>query len=407
MAEFDKQVKYLGKDFGTLRNNLIEYAKTYYPTVYNDFNETSPAMMMVEMAAYVGDVLNYYIDDTFKESLLPFAQEKNTIYNIAQSLGYKPRFTSPSIVELTLTHTLPASTEDNLEPDWDYALNIRYNSRVTSDTTGVDYRLLEDCNFKVNSSSSPRTFEVSTTNSTGAPTRYKLTKKVKAISGEVTTETFPFGAASKYDSILLNKSNITEIISVTDSDGNTWYEVPFLAQDTVLTDFENNIDNDRNLVQFEGTVPYVLKLLKTSKRFVTFRRSDKKTELRFGAGVLVTPDEEIVPNPTSVGSNISGSPTKLGVTFDPLNFTNTRAYGEAPSNTVLTVKYAHGGGVGHNAKVRDLNAWSNLVYADVDSTLTTSEVTTAKDSLTVTNENVATGGQSEESIEEIRNNALA
>ena len=154
MAEFDKQVKYLGKDFGSLRNNLLEFAKTYYPTVYNDFNESSPAMMMVEMAAYVGDVLNYYIDDTFKESLLPFAQEKNTVYNIAQSLGYKPRFITPSIVELILTHTLPASTEDNLEPDWDYALNIRYNSRVTSDTSGIDYRLLEDCNFKVNSSSS-------------------------------------------------------------------------------------------------------------------------------------------------------------------------------------------------------------------------------------------------------------
>jgi len=407
MAEFDKQVKYLGKDFGTLRNNLIEFAKTYYPTVYNDFNETSPAMMMVEMAAYVGDVLNYYIDDTFKESLLPFAQEKNTIYNIAQSLGYKPRFISPAIVELTLTHTAPASTDDNLEPDWDYALNIRYNSRVSSDTTGVDYRLLEDCNFKVNSSSSPRTYEVSLTDSTGTPTRYKITKRVKAISGEVTSETFPFGAATKYDSILLGKTNITEVISITDSDGNTWYEVPFLAQDTVLSDFENNIDNDKNLVQFAGTAPYVLKLLKTSKRYVTFRRPDKKTELRFGAGILVAPDEEIVPNPTSVGSNISGSPTKLGITFDPLNFTNTRAYGEAPSNTVLTVTYAHGGGVGHNAKVRDLNAWSNLVYAAVDSTLTTSEVTTAKESLTVTNPSQATGGQSEESIEEIRNNTLA
>jgi hypothetical protein len=122
---------------------------------------------------------------------------------------------------------------------------------------------------------------------------------------------------------------------------------------------------------------------------------------------LVAPDEEVVPNPTSVGSNISGSPTKLGITFDPLNFTNTRAYGEAPSNIVLTVKYAHGGGTGHNAKVRDLNAWSNLVYAAVDSTLTTSEVTAAKNSLTVTNPSQATGGQSEESIEEIKNNTLA
>ena len=185
MGEFDKQVKYLGKDFGTFRNNLIEFAKTYYPTTYNDFNESSPAMMLIEMAAYVGDVLSYYIDDTFKENLLPFAQESYTIFNIAQSLGYKPRFISPSLVELILTQTVPASTEDNLEPDWDYALNIKFDSRVISDTSGVDFRLLEDCNFKVNASSSPRTYEISTTDSAGAPTRYKLTKRVKAISGAV------------------------------------------------------------------------------------------------------------------------------------------------------------------------------------------------------------------------------
>ncbi len=407
MAEFDKQVKYLGKDFGTLRNNLIEYAKTYYPTVYNDFNESSPAMMLVEMAAYVGDVLGYYIDDTFKENLLPFAQESYTIFNIAQALGYKPRFLSPSLVELILTQTAPASTEDTLEPDWDYALNIKFDSRVTSDSTGVDFRLLEDCNFKVNTSSSPRTYEVSATDSTGAPTRYKLTKRVKAISGEVLTQKFPFGAATKYDSVLLGNEDITEIISITDSEDNTWNEVPFLAQDTVLSDFENNIDNDRNLVQFAGTVPYVLKLLKTSKRFTTFRRSDKKTELRFGAGIHVTPDEELVPNPTSVGGALSGSPTKLGITFDPLNFTNTRAYGEAPSNTVLTVKYAYGGGVGHNVKVSDLNSFTNLVYSVMDSTLDTGEIATSKDSLTVTNLNVGSGGQGAETIEEIRSNALA
>ncbi|MBC8422016.1 MAG: hypothetical protein H8E03_01195 [Pelagibacteraceae bacterium] len=407
MGEFDKQVKYLGKDFGSLRNNLIEYAKTYYPTVYNDFNESSPAMMLVEMSAYVGDVLGYYIDDTFKETLLPFAQEKFTIYNIAQSLGYKPRFVSPAIVELTLTQTVPANTDDNLEPDFDYALNIKFDSRVVGDSNGTEFRLLEDCNFKVNSSSSPRTFEIITTTSTGSPSRYKLTKRVKAISGAVKSETFPFGSATKYDSVLLKDTDITDIISVTDSNDSDWYEVPFLAQDTVLSDFENNIDNDKNLVQFAGTVPYVLKLLKTSKRFTTFRRSDKKTELRFGAGILVTPDEELVPNPTSVGSTLSGSPTKLGVTFDPLNFTNTRAYGEAPSNTVLTVKYSVGGDVTHNVRVNDLNSFSNLVYGVIDSSIDIGEVAAAKDSLTVTNLMVASGGQGEESVEEIKSNALS
>ena len=86
-----REVKYLNKDFSQFRESLVEHAKTYFPTTYTDFSDSSVGMMFVEMASYVGDVLSYYVDNTFKETILAYAEEKKTVYDIAQSLGYKPK----------------------------------------------------------------------------------------------------------------------------------------------------------------------------------------------------------------------------------------------------------------------------------------------------------------------------
>ena len=120
-----KEVKYLNRDFSSFRSGLMEFAKTYFPNTYNDFNESDPGMMFIEMASYVGDVLSYYIDEQFKESMLAFAEEKKTIYEIAQGYGYKPRQASPASVELDVFQTVPASStivsSDGLQqPNEDY-----------------------------------------------------------------------------------------------------------------------------------------------------------------------------------------------------------------------------------------------------------------------------------------------
>ena len=183
----------------------------------------------------------------------------------------------------------------------------------------------EDCNFKFESQYDPR--EQSIYESSGnTPVTYLLKKSVKVSSGTVTTEFITFNNAEKYKRIALANSDVTEIISCTDSDGNSWYEVPFLAQDTVFTDMENLSTNDDQLYTYADQAPYLLKLLKTSKRFTTYIRQDGKTELRFGAGTSDSPDEEIIPNPDEVGSSLPGSPTYLNTAFDPSNFLNTKAY---------------------------------------------------------------------------------
>ena len=159
-----KEVKYLNKDFSSLKANLIEFAKVYFPEQYNDFNEASPGMMFMEMASYVGDVLSYYIDNQFKESMLAFAEETKTVYNMAQSLGYKPRLATPAIVNVDLFQTVPALTSGTgasykTQPDLRYALNIKAGLQVES-TSGVDFTSIEDCNFKFSSSYDPMNISI-------------------------------------------------------------------------------------------------------------------------------------------------------------------------------------------------------------------------------------------------------
>jgi hypothetical protein len=405
MANYKKDISYVGRDFASLRENLMEFAKTYFPNAYKDFNEASPGMMFLESAAYVGDVMAYYTDVTFKESLLPYAEEKNQIYNIAQFMGYTPRLISPSLTTITFSQEVPSRTDDSTQPDYDYAMNIKSDTRVFSPIQGVEFRLLSDCNFKVDQGNVRK--EISQTSTSGTIEYWRLYKTVDAISGHSKEETFSFGSPSKYEKIVLSEDNITDILSVSDSDGNTWYEVPFLAQDMVFAEFQNLAENDSSLVQYDSTNPYILKRLKTSKRFRTYVKSDKKTELRFGAGTQVTPDEELIPNPDNVGSSLPGSPSKLGIAFDPNNFTSTRAYGEAPSNTTLTIKYAYGGGTSHNVRSGDINSFASKVISSFTGNLNSVKLSRVKNSLNLTNKEPSSGGMDVESVAEIRQNALA
>ena len=213
-----KEVRYLNKDFSSFKANLIEFAKIYFPNTYNDFNEASPGMMFIEMASYVGDVLSYYVDNQFKESLLSFAQEKRTVYNMAQTFGYKPKLGAPSTGELDVFQTVPAISEGSGEnfttrPDLRYAMEIK-SGMILNSSAGVNFTTVEDCNFKFSSSYDP--MEISVYESANdVPVTYLLKKSVKIESGNITTEFFSFGNATKFDRIALSNEVVTEIIRCT------------------------------------------------------------------------------------------------------------------------------------------------------------------------------------------------
>ena len=407
-----KDVKYLNKDFSGFRDGLIEFAKTYFPNTYNDFNESDPGMMFIEMASYVGDTLSYYMDEQFKESMLAFAEEKKTIYEIAQGYGYTPRQASPASVVLDVFQTVPARTDitdsdGGRAPNEDYCLHIPAGMQSTA-TNGTVFRTTDDVVFRDSSSLSPRQDTVAEVDDEQNITKWILKKQVKAVSGTITTEYITFGQAEKYKRIALNSNPVLEIISVTDSDGNKWYEVPFLAQDTVYADFENTTNNSPDLVEGRNFAPFLLKLVKTSKRFKTYIRPDGKTEMRFGSGVAAGADEEIIPNPSSVGSNLPGTPSFLDTAFDPANFLNTATYGQCPTNTTLTIKYSFGGGIDDNVAASSItNITSHTPQFDSSLSLDTNLQTLTLNSTAVTNPNPAAGGGGPETLENVRVNAAA
>ena len=407
MARVQKDVRYLNKDFGAFREGLIEFAKVYYPNTYNDFNESSPGMMFIEMASYVGDVLSYYVDNQFRESLLHAAEEKKNIFKIAQSYGYKPKLSHPAVAICDFSITVPAETDDNVNyrPNLSYAPILNADSIVASSNKS-EFRLLDDINFAASSSLDKLNISISAFDE-NIPSQYKLSKKGIVESGKKTTEDFTFGASTKFDKITLSNTNVVDIIKVTDSDGNKWYEVPFLAQDTVFEAAANTSDNDPELSSHSNDTPYLLKLVKSSRRFTTYVRSDGKLELRFGAGVSSNPDEEIIPNPDNVGSSLATGLNKLDTSYDPSNFLKTRTFGLSPSNTTLTVTYTYGGSVAHNALANEIISKREVAWTLNETGLTSGDVVTTKASLEVRNQEPATGGSSGESLEEIRINALS
>ena len=403
-----KEVNYLGRDFTDIRENLIEFAKTYFPNQYNDFNEASPGMMFVEMAAYVGDTLNYYLDNQFRETLLQFSEERKNVLAIAQSYGYKPRLATPAMVELTFTLDVPATTDDDGEyvPDLNFAGKIESNSTVLANN-GTEFTILDDVDFKVSSSLDTMNVVALQPATGDVPTNFRLTKKGMAQSGKRDEETFTFTNAKEFDKIVLSSDKVTSIIEVTDSQDNKYYEVPFLAQDTVFEDEENSTLNDPELSEFKNDTPYLLKLIKTSRRFTTRVRDDNKMELRFGSGVSDNADEEIIPNPDNVGSRLGFGVSKLDDSFDPSNFLKTRTFGLAPSNTTLTVKYNYGGAVEHNVATNTIQSFNRLTYTNSTTGLNSATLAEVESSLVVNNEDPASGGASIETITEIKENAAA
>ena len=404
-----KDVSYLGRDFSDIRQNLIEFAKTYFPNSYNDFNEASPGMMFIEMAAYVGDVLNYYVDNQFRETMLQHAEEKKNILAIAQSYGYKPNLATPSTVELTVEVDVPATTTGTgasavSKPDLTFAGVLEANSSVLAGN-GVEFNLLDAVNFKVSSSLDPMEVETLQPAAAGPPTNFRLRKRVLAKSGKRAVETFSFTSAKKFDKVVLKNAKPTEVISVTDSSNNKYYEVPFLAQDTVFDSVENTSLNDPSLSTYQNDTPYLLKLIKTARRFTTYVREDDRMELKFGAGVSDNADEDLIPNPDNVGSALGFGVSKLDEAFDPSNFLKTQTFGLAPSNTTLTVEYTYGGAIEHNVPSNDITRFNRLTYTLDKTNLNQANATTSEQSLRVFNDLPSSGGSSGENIIEIKQNA--
>lgn len=406
-----KDIRYLARDFGSLKANLVDFAKNYFPNTYQDFNESSPGMMFMEMAAYVGDVLSYYTDVNLQESMILHATEKSNILNIAHSLGYKPKLKSAATVECDVFQLIPSKTVDGeLVPDFNYAFAIEPGMVIASDQTGVGayFRTTEYLDFKFSSSFNPTEvtpFEID--DITGEITFWLLKKSAPAISGEIRSKNYSFGTPKKYDVVTLEEPNLVEILYGEDTEGNRWYNVPYLAQDTIFDPVPNIPRNEKHLNVYRNETPYLLKLKRISRRFTVNTSGNGLHEIVFGGGMTNLDDEILIPNPDLIGNSLTGVESSVSIDIDPSNFLNTKTYGLAPSNTNIKIYYTVGNGVRDNVGADTINrVLSRNILIDetgLDSIL----YNQCLSSLAVNNPIPAIGGKDEEDVNEIRQNALS
>lgn len=410
MAELiQKDVKYLSKDFGEFRQNLINFTKNYFPNTYNDFNESSPGMMFMEMSSYIGDVLSYYTDSNLKESLLASAEELSNVQSIAAAIGYKTKNVIPSLAEIDVYQTVPVIGQGvNAKPDYKYALTLEAGMLVKS-KTGTIFRSLMPVDFSATGSGqnarSVTVYQIDET--TGTPTYYLLKKSIPVISGEVVSVTYNFQEPKIYDKIVLTEDNVIEVIDIVDDQGQKWYEVPYLAQDTIQEAIRNTPNIDPELASYNNSVPYILKLKQTARRFITRFRADKRLEIQFGAGISEEHDRDLIPNPENVGLGLKGFKREVDVSIDPANFLYSNTYGQAPSQTTLTVRYSLGDGLQDNTPANSIQEVFLVSYASANMDLNATLLAQAKNSVAVNNTEPSKGGASKEPIETVRQKSLA
>ncbi len=385
----DNNIQYLNKSFSDFKTNLINYAKTYFPTAYNDFSDANPGAMFIEMASYVGDVMSFYLDTQIQENFLLYAKEKENLYAMSYVLGYRPKASYASSTVLDIYQQIPATIiSGSAVPDTSYGLIVPVNTTVTS-TNGVKFLTTEQVDFSDTGSATITFFNTDT---------FLIKKSVPVISAEIKTTTFNFTTPQKFSTVNLSDTNVLQILNITDSDGNTWYEVPYLAQSTIY-------DKLSNATYSTDQVPYLLQLKRVPRRFVSRLLSDNTLQLEFGAGVSNKSDSNIIPTPDNIQLGLVPGVSDLLNNYNQASIFYTQEYGLAPSNTALTASYLVGGGIESNVPANSLTNIdvSGLYFKSGKSTTTYSYIV---DSVVSTNENPSSGGRGADEIEEIKNNAL-
>ena len=406
MANLNRNITYTNRDFNTFRNALINYSKTYFPNTYNDFSSDSTGMLFIEMASYMGDVLSFYLDNQIQETFIQYARQEKNLFDLAYMLGYKPKVTTAATVDIALYQQLPSkNVGGTYVPDFDYAIKIPSNFQITSNENSSIKFITEDvCDFSISSSQDPTDISIYSLSGVN-PDRFLLKKTRKAISGTINTTTATFTTPSKYATVDINASNIINILDVFDSDGNQWYEVLNLAQDTVFTTKINASYTDPNAIQDDA--PNLLNLKQVQRRFTSRFLNNTTLQIGFGAGTVSDNDENLVPNPDNVGTGLAFSKDKLTTAYSPLNFMFTDTYGIAPADTTLTIRYLTGGGLASNVASGTLTNFNSTGIFFTNPNITNNTLAnTIFDSVAINNILAADGGQGADTIEEIRQNAL-
>lgn len=393
MPDVKPPISYTNRDFASIKEDLINYAKVYYPNTYKDFNDASFGAMMIDMIAYVGDILSFYVDYQTNETLMDTAIEEDSIVRIAKQLGYKFNNTPVATGQAAFYVSVPANS-DGSGPDTDLVPILKAGTLVSSDA-GAVYTLANDVDF----TNANTQIKVASVDSDGTPLTFAYKAYGTIVSGELTEEQIDVGAFERFLRLRLNGENISDVISIIDSDGNEYYEVDYLSQNTVFRSIRNIADDSE-------TTPYILRSMYVPRRFAVEHTIDNETYIQFGFGSETEIENKSFPDPTSAALKLNGREFFSNSSFDPSQILKTEKLGIVPVNTTLTVKYRKNTIETTNA---DVNTITSVVDSKVEfrkSTVSNSSAIQQISAFEVDNEEPIVGNVSLPTAEEIKVRAI-
>jgi hypothetical protein len=393
-----RQRKFLNKSFDSLRADLLDYARQYYSDRIQDFSEAALGGLFLDMAAYVGDVTSFYLDHQFSELDVSTAVEDRNIERHLRSTGVDIVGAAPASVDVTFTIEVPATAASDAPGPRDDILPIIHENTILSADNGTQFILIENIDFSRKNKRGELIADitVASTDRNGRPATYYLSRVGTCVSGFRTEETFQIPVDFvPFRQITLGNANVSEILSVRDSNGNVYYEVTALVQDTVFK-ASTNINSDNELVND------AMELIPAPYRFTKQTSlSSRFTSLTFGGGNASTLDDDIIPDPTEFAIPLYGKRTFSRFTLDPGKLLKTRTLGIAATGVTLTIDYRYGGGLSHSVAAGSIRNISTLQLT-FPSSPQTSTATAIRNSVSVINLFDASGGEDAPTISEFR-----
>jgi hypothetical protein len=391
MSKKDKKIiRYTNREFNSIKDGLVEYAKRYYPDSYKDFSQASFGSLMLDTVAYVGDVLSFYLDYQTNESFLDTAVEYDNVIRLGEQVGYKQPLRSNSFGTISLFILVPVQTNGS-GPDQNYLPILAKGSKFSTNN-GQIFTLIDDVDF----GNTDNEIIVATSNEQdGTPTSFAVKSKARVISGQLDQEDIKVGDFSRFLTLSLSDPNITEIVSITDAEGHEYFEVDYLSQDTIFRSVVNKDPETRK------HVPSVIVTTSVPRRYTVFNRNGT-IFVKFGYGSEETLKTENITHPSNVVLKMHGRDYETDQTFDPTKLLETDKFGIAPANTIMTVVYRTNTSENVNVATRGLTGVVEPFYVFKSEATNNSKIDFVRDSLEVVNEEPITGDVSLPTVPELK-----
>jgi hypothetical protein len=388
-------INYGYRNFADIRASLVDMARQYYPDIFNDFNDASVGMMLLELNAAVGDMLSFNTDRMFQETQIDYAQQTKSVLSMARTFGLKIPGKRPSVTIVDFSVTVPVLGDTF---DISYAPMINAGSQVTG--AGKIFENMYDIDFSnpFNSNGVPNRLIIPNFNSNGTLVNYTLTKREIVTNGytRIFKRVISISDVRPFLEVILPEDNVLSIDSIITLDGTNfttlptssqfsnqslkWYEVDALAENKVFVEDFNKITDNA------GVKPG--KWITVDKKFITEYTDLGFTKIIFGSGTKDT-------------SSLSDFDSNTPLVNQIGNFINNNSLGQTPTaNTTMYVKYRIGGGSDTNVGPNILKT-VGLLNISVNGT-NQSINSAVKNSLVVNNSFPALGGKNAPSVDEIR-----